>query len=953
MQITQLFGVFIFLFVNQAAGNYPTQYPNYQTPFPSLVTKYPTKFPTRAPTQYPTPYPTRFPTTPPTTSGVNPNPALKCRDGSKPKCVVVKGGNVENGLCVLPFSYITSTNKIKWFNTAPSFEYVSSILDGLSFPSRQQVPYHRDRPTRSIGPVYGRMCPTKNKNFNPKTDLNWAKCEYRCANGDKIKEYWDSGPPPIRKKNVLLITVDDLNTVLPSYGDKVAKLPNFDRFAQMGFQFTNAHSQFPQCGPSRTSYLTGLRPSRTMHLNHLRHDTIPRVKEMYPSLRTIPEHFRENGYTTLGMGKVSHTQHEFAWEKDLTAWSRPVHDRFRFQAENLKKYWLWSDEKVAEDFHEDSKLARNANYTLHELAAAPDVPFFLALGFFAPHLPWMCSREHWDVYKNVTWKLRPDSRRTIPDQANALHEPTRSELGQYRKGPPGPNARNPPKLIEAYYACVRHIDNELGIILKAMDNLNLWNNTVVVLTSDHGFHLGDHNIFGKWSIFESDSRVPLIVVDPDLHVNRTGQESNAPVELVDLLPTLSDLSGLNYTGLNPQVMDGTSLGPILRGEKPYVKPFAITRRYQGTPTQPALAFRTMKYRFVLWGRKINIRSDKFSAKDVEVYDYSDDPGELRNQAKQLPEMVQYALKAANMNTEVWNQTKPFDWDQGLYGCCGGFTASFDRTQSNGPEKGPTLKHLCWCGTDDLPTSYPTRFPTVLTSYPTRFPTVPPTDYPTSYPSAPVPPTPPTEMPTSEPTTEPSAKRSAAPSAFPTSQPSLKPSEAPSSDPTAHPSFQPTEVPTEVSTLAPTQAPSSDPTAHPSSQPTEVPSEAPSSDPTAHPSFQPSDVPSDAPSPVPTSKPSFQPSEAPSEAPSSDPTAQPSFQPTEVPTAVPSAIPTSVPSANPTSTPTHQPSSSPTGNPSANPTSTPTHQPSSSPTAVPSANPTSIPTEQTTTAPTEQ
>ncbi len=424
------------------------------------------------------------------------------------------------------------------------------------------------------------------------------------------------------RPNVLFIAVDDLRVNLGCYGDPVAKTPAIDALAARGVKFTRAYCQEAVCNPSRQSLLTGLRPD-TLRVWDLK----THFRKTSPGVVSLPEHFKNNGYFAQSFGKIFHGEAPMA---DPASWSVPEQweyiakrDDYRLPANREppgKTQKAAATEFVGEsdDDYPDGKVAAGAVAALDRFGKGdPAKPFFLAVGFMKPHLPFTAPKKYWDLYEGV--KIPEPAQSTPPRGAPpvALHDST--ELRGYSDMPKiGPV---PPEqaiaLRRGCYASTSFTDAQVGRVLAALDRSGLAKNTLVVLWSDHGFHLGEHGLWAKTTNYESDTRVPLIVVRPG---QKGGETCPALVELLDLFPTLVDLCGLTAVAK----LEGQSLRPWLDdpARASRVAAFSQFPRpwvYRAGPEFMGYAVRTATHRYVEWRR--------FGTREVverELYAYRGD-----------------------------------------------------------------------------------------------------------------------------------------------------------------------------------------------------------------------------------------------------------------------------------------------------------------------------------------
>ena len=370
-----------------------------------------------------------------------------------------------------------------------------------------------------------------------------------------------------RPLNVLFIAVDDLRPVLGCYGDKTAVTPNLDRLASRGTVFERAYCQQALCSPSRLSLLTGRRPDTTRVWDLSTH-----FRQALPSVVTLPQHFKNHGYQTQGIGKILHGNGKPAfdppsWSLDpLLAVSRDPKLRYA-SAKNLTGSGLKRESTeavdVADDTYIDGKVCEAAIERLAELKTV-DKPFFLAVGFRKPHLPFCAPKKYWDLYeRNLIPAAAPD---VHPINAPELATRSWRELEGYQDiaNDGKISAAKTRQLRHGYYACVSYIDSLIGRLLKHLSKLQLTENTVVVVWGDHGFHLGEQGLWTKANNYELSTRVPLIMAlpnpssnHPHLPPQQRGTTCHKLVELTDIFPTLVDICQLPA----PMGLEGSSFFP--------------------------------------------------------------------------------------------------------------------------------------------------------------------------------------------------------------------------------------------------------------------------------------------------------------------------------------------------------------------------------------------------------
>jgi iduronate 2-sulfatase len=447
------------------------------------------------------------------------------------------------------------------------------------------------------------------------------------------------------RPNVLLICVDDLKPLLGCYGDSNVKSPNIDALAGRGVQFNRAYCNQAVCSPSRNALLTGLRPT-TLGI----YDLATNFRVSMPDVVTLPQYFKQHGYRTEGMGKIFHRGHGNG--EDAASWSVPywnsnvvayalkknkkagTREAALFsnvegaKAKQLPKGAPYESADVADNAYPDGAVADEAIKRLASAAKNPTQPFFLAIGFMKPHLPFCAPKKYWDLYDPASFKLA--ERRTPPDGAPAFAATTWGELRNYAEMPekglvPDEDAR---KLIHGYHAAVSYMDAQVGRVLAALEKDGLAKNTIVVLWGDHGWHLGDHGMWCKHTNYEEATRIPLIVYDPRAKDGRG--KSDSLVESVDVYPTLCKLAGLPV----PKGLDGVSFAQVLNDPAARTKDSIMHVYPRGN--RIGRAVRTARYRLVEW----KVPGEVPSKAVYELYDYETDPGENKNLATEKRNVVQ-------------------------------------------------------------------------------------------------------------------------------------------------------------------------------------------------------------------------------------------------------------------------------------------------------------------------
>ena len=439
--------------------------------------------------------------------------------------------------------------------------------------------------------------------------------------------------PDQEHPNVLFIAVDDMRVELGCYGDTQAKSPNIDRLAARGMLFNRAYCQQAVCNPSRASMLTGLRLD-TLDI----WDLPTHFRDRRPNVITLPQMFKHNGYYTQGVGKIFHNWRQKI-QGDPISWSVPQQMHYNTHGadkalvqgtvpNNLSPTPRTELRDVPDNAYFDGRIADTAGKTLQRIK---DKRFFLAVGFWKPHSPFNAPKRYWDMYDraSITSPTNPNPPRNVPDIA--MHDSREILRGFKSSKYPGgrPTAEDVITLRHGYYAAISYVDAQIGRVLDELDRLGLRDKTIVVLWSDHGFHLGEHRLWAKTSNFELDARVPLIIASPE---HRGGLKTDSLVELLDVYPTLADLCNLTP----PTDLEGKSLRSVLTDPTASVKAVALTQHprpaYPAAGTNPkamGYSIRTAEHRYTEWR---DFATGRTIAR--ELYDHGSDPGETVNLANE-------------------------------------------------------------------------------------------------------------------------------------------------------------------------------------------------------------------------------------------------------------------------------------------------------------------------------
>ncbi|WP_282123849.1 sulfatase [Algibacter mikhailovii] len=520
----------------------------------------------------------------------------------------------------------------------------------------------------------------------------------------------------IKKPNILFIGIDDLRPELGCYGSDIAISPNLDKLASQGLLFNNAYCQQAICGPSRASLLSGIRPetSGVFH-NYIK------FREVNPDVVTLPQHFINNGYEAVYTGKIFHhgdLDDEKSWSRLPAvdsmnskgikkpvgfALEKNIKERTATKKEMIAKYGdvakyglamgqAYESADVPDNTYRDGYNTELAIATMKEMIAKGDKPFFLGLGFNKPHLNWVSPKKYWDLYDREKIKLTTQMESPIDGAAMGLH--ASFEL-RVRSGIPKQGEIDDELAItlkHAYLACVSYVDAQIGKMIAALEEAGVRDNTIIIVWSDHGWHLGDMGIWGKATNYEIATRVPMMIWTPDMPKGSQGKTTDALVELIDMYPTLSDLAGLEI----PAHVEGTSFKTLIDNPDTEWKTAAFSqfpspalREWGAFTIRPAMretyfgpllkevegkikaqqgnkwdrdlfennlmgyAMRTENYRFIVWKDRANEEKEPLF---VELFDHTTDPKETKNIAYSNPELVN---KLMNQFNKGWqgNQVK--------------------------------------------------------------------------------------------------------------------------------------------------------------------------------------------------------------------------------------------------------------------------------------------------------
>ncbi len=453
----------------------------------------------------------------------------------------------------------------------------------------------------------------------------------------------------MKTPNVLFIAVDDLRTALGCYGDDNAITPHIDRLAARGMLFKRAYCQQAVCNPSRASLMTGLRPDtiKVWDLkSRFRHELPPTLAELpqfsggahfrraKPTVITLPEYFKQHGYSARSVGKIYHgspkTQDPQSWSAEAilnVVWKSADYllpENQAPQADNWPGFKMAASEAadVPDNAYGDGKVAEAACQLLAEF---DEQPFFLAVGFRKPHLPFSAPKRYWDLYDrdSISPPENPHKPARIPDFAWHNSRELRGYADVPADGPLSDDLIQ--RLRQGYYACVSYMDAQVGKLLDTLDRRGILDNTIIALWGDHGYHLGEKSLWCKTTNYELDTRAPLIISVPD----KQAGECDALVEFVDIYPTLVDCCALPKR----EELEGISLAPLLHDPSLPWKTAAFSQfprpwAYEGEPDVMGYTMRADCYRYTEWQ---DFRTGAVLAN--ELYDHNRNHAEIENVAE--------------------------------------------------------------------------------------------------------------------------------------------------------------------------------------------------------------------------------------------------------------------------------------------------------------------------------
>jgi arylsulfatase A-like enzyme len=455
-----------------------------------------------------------------------------------------------------------------------------------------------------------------------------------------------------KKPNVLFIVSDDLKPLLGCYGASWVKSPNIDRLASRGTVFTANYCQVSFCAPTRFSLLTGLRPDTTgVYLNPDQAQDLLRTR--LPDVVTLPQHFKSHGYITHPLhkvfdGRTVDPRHDAAsWTVPYGPWEmapgeKPAPGGYQDPATKAKLTEALKLGKptsgpateacdIPDNAYHDGGVAHTAAKRIREFATQKE-PFFLAVGFVTPHLPFVAPKKYWDLYDRNTLPLAPFQQlpqKSPHDLGFYSHSGELRDYSDISKTGPIPESQQR-ELVHGYAACVSYIDAQVGLLMQTLTECGVADDTIICFWGDHGWHLGEHGHWGKLTNYEDAARAPLIISAPGVG---GGKRVTSLTEFLDVYPTLCELAGLPI----PAHVEGKSLMPLMRGPDASLHEAALTQMSHGKGANATMGWsiRTPRYRYIEW------RAADFSAlkpqfgnrpQVIELYDYQTDPLERENLA---------------------------------------------------------------------------------------------------------------------------------------------------------------------------------------------------------------------------------------------------------------------------------------------------------------------------------
>ena len=436
-----------------------------------------------------------------------------------------------------------------------------------------------------------------------------------------------SGGVQAQQKNILFIAVDDLKPLVGAYGDTHAKTPGMDRLAREGIVFRSTYCQQAISAATRASLLTGMYPDKTRVW-----DLVTDFRQVNPNALSMPQYFKSMGYETAGMGKIYHIESAGPGH-DAPSWSIPYRDAKRkqyalpFTPNDKGRGPATECADVPDNTYHDGRLTEMAIQLLDSLGKNKK-PFFLAVGFLKPHLPFVAPKKYWDLYNRNEFEIAPYQKKALNSPDVAYH--VSGELKNYSDIPQFDSysenemdhlpVEKQKELIHGYYAAMSYTDAQIMKLLEELDRLGIRKNTIIVLWGDHGWHLGDHGLWNKHTNFEQATHALFMMSIPG---QKAGIKPVAVSEFADIFPTLCDLVSIP----KPKHLDGVSLLPAIKDPSSEVKEYALSQYPRGKDRM-GYSIRTKRFRYTVWmgkGFRTWMPYDEKLVIAREMYDYEKDP----------------------------------------------------------------------------------------------------------------------------------------------------------------------------------------------------------------------------------------------------------------------------------------------------------------------------------------
>lgn len=416
-------------------------------------------------------------------------------------------------------------------------------------------------------------------------------------------------------RNFLFIISDDLSVDIASYGHDIVKTPNLDKLREKSMVFNRAYSQYPLCNPSRNSILSGLYPGTSGNLNNQ-----DNIRDLIPDIVTLPKAFKDAGYLTATSGKVFHQKDPHSWThiSDMNTgglWPTDQEPEFyrqwgqenktkgegRLLVDDTVPWFEWRSVTEGEEYLKDHQIAQATVNRMDDILEAQK-PFFLAVGFLRPHDPFFAPKRFFDMYPLESLELPEAPNDASPVPRIAFYDVFKDAFEKMGR-------QDELEAMRSYYAGISYMDEKLGVVMDAMEEKGLLENTVIVFMSDHGYHVGEKGYWNKATLFERSCRAPLMIAYPGMP--NAGATTDRLVEFVDIFPTLTELGGIDA----PKGVDGESLVPLLKD------PNAPWDEVVYSYVNQDRSVRTPDYRYILWRNEVEA-----------LYDVNEDAGEHYNLA---------------------------------------------------------------------------------------------------------------------------------------------------------------------------------------------------------------------------------------------------------------------------------------------------------------------------------